>query len=135
MKHLLTKMTPTVARALTIGLMLAMFVPMALAATATGDLISPTDNPDIIAGRTGSEGSFRNLALVVLNFGLSFLGFIAVIFVIYGGILYVTSGGEQEKVDSGKKILMYAGGGLLIILISFALVNTILSAGTGIEPA
>ncbi len=129
----MTKISPSVVKALALGLMLAVFAPMVMA-QGTGDLITTGDNPDIIAGRTGSEGSFRALALVVLNFALSFLGFIAVIFVIYGGILYVTAGGEQEKVDSGKKILMYAGAGLVIILLSFALVNTILSAGTGSEP-
>lgn len=91
--------------------------------------------PSSIDTATGGEGNFRSLALTILDYFLSFLGFVAVIFVIYGGVLYVTAGGAQDKVDTAKKILMYAGVGLIVILLSYALVNTILSAGSGVEPA
>ncbi|MBI2463508.1 hypothetical protein HYV57_00965 [Candidatus Peregrinibacteria bacterium] len=112
-----------------------MFVASFPIASAQNDLIGPGDNPDLVSQRTGGIGSFRELALVMLNFFLSFLGFVAVMFVIYAGILYVTAGGEEDKVTSAKKILTYAGLGLILILLSFALVNTLLAAGVGVEPA
>jgi len=94
---------------------------------AYAQLISPTDQPGRLAEATGGEGSFRNLILTFLNFFLGFLGLLAVIMVIYGGVLYVTAAGNQEKIDNGKKIIMYAIVGIVIILLAFALVNTILS--------
>lgn len=102
-------------------------------ALAQGEMMG--SGPQVICNATGCEGSFRVLALNILDYFLSFLGFVAVIFVIYGGVLYVTAGGAQDKVDTAKKILMYAGVGLIVILLSYALVNTILSAGSGVEPA
>ncbi len=67
----------------------------------------------------------------VVNFALGFLGIIAVVVVIYGGFLYVTAAGNEEQAGKGKKALTYAVIGILIILSSFALVNTILLAGGG----
>ncbi|EKD93964.1 MAG: hypothetical protein ACD_28C00014G0001 [uncultured bacterium] len=98
---------------------------------AHAQLISPEDSPDNITTATGGEGSFRTLARTIVNFFLYFLGFVATIMVIYGGILYVTSAGNDENVGKAKKILLYALVGIIVILLSFAIVNTVLTAGTG----
>lgn len=101
-------------------------------AQSGGGLISPNDNVQRISDATGGQGSFRALAKNFLNFFLGFLGFIAVIMIIYGGILYITAAGKQEKVDEGKKIITYSIIGIVIILLSFAIVNTVLGGlGTG----
>lgn len=105
----------------------ALFADMTFATS----LINPGDNPAAIAGATGGEGDIRSLIGTILNFFLGFLGFVATIMIIYGGILYVTSAGNEENVQKAKKILLYAIVGIVIILISFALVNTILGAGLG----
>lgn len=97
-------------------------------------LIQPTDVPANIAEATGGATSFRQLALNIVNFFLFFLGLIATVMVIYGGVTYVTAGGAQEKIESAKKIIMYAIVGIIIILLSFAIINTVIGgAGTGTE--
>lgn len=117
MKKLYTK----VAVALT-GL--ASLVPVA---SAQSTLPTPID---AIPGET----SFRTLATTVMNFFLGFLGFIAVLVIIYGGVMYVTAQGAQEKIDSAKKIIQYALIGLVIILLSFAIVYTVLQgAPAGVD--
>ena len=50
--------------------------------------------------------------------------------VIYGGVLYVTSAGDTASVDKAKNILLYAVVGIVLILLSFAIVNTVLGAAT-----
>jgi len=106
------------------------------AGTAGAQLIQQGDVPSNISAATGGEGSIRALVLRIIDFFLLFLGLLAVIMIIYGGITYVTAGGNDEKVGKAKKIIMYAIVGIVVILISFALVNTIIrGAGQGTETA
>lgn len=113
------------------GLMTLALLTISSIPTAFGSLISAQDNPSEIAGATGGTGSIRELVLKIVNYALGFLGLVAVIMVIYGGFLYVTAGGEQENVDKGKKILMYSMIGIILILLSFAIVNTVLGVASG----
>ncbi len=114
-------------------LSLALFASTFFAHTgfAATSLIDPSDNPDAIAGATGGESDAKTLIQTILNFALSFLGFVATIMVIYGGVLYVTSAGNDTEVEKAKKILLYAVVGIVLILLSFAIVNTVLGAATG----
>jgi Type IV secretion system pilin len=107
------------------SLLLVVFT--ALGGTAGAQLINPGDAPKDLAG---GGGDIRALALNIVSFFLGFLGLVAVIMIIYGGITYVTAAGNQEKVDSAKKIIMYAIVGIIIVLISFALVNTVIGGAT-----
>lgn len=77
------------------------------------------------------SNDLREFIIRIVNFALGFLGLIAVIIVIYGGFLYVTAAGEQEKTETGKKAILYATIGLLIVLGSFAFVNTIIKGASG----
>ncbi|MFA6549912.1 MAG: PKD domain-containing protein [Candidatus Gracilibacteria bacterium] len=77
--------------------------------------------------------SAREFIIKVVNFALGFLGLIAVIIIIYGGIRYVTSAGENDGVEKGKKSIMYAALGLVIVMGSYAIVNTLLKAPGGTD--
>lgn len=92
-----------------------------------GGLILDTDVPSRVGLNTGSQGDFRSLLLTFVDFFLGFLGLLAVLMVIYGGFLYMTAAGEETKTETGKKVILYAVIGIAIILISFALVNTVIS--------
>lgn len=75
--------------------------------------------------------SAREFIQTIVNFALGFLGLVAVVIVIYGGSMYVLSRGDEEMASKGKKSIGYAAIGIVIILGSFALVNTLLQAGGG----
>jgi len=125
----MTSKTQIIKQALIVlGLMTAaiMIVPSALAS----GFISPSDNPSLISGATGGTGDFRSLAMTIVNYFLGFLGFLSVLMVIYGGVLYITAAGEEDKAKKGKTIIMYAAIGIIIVLLSFAIINTILGAAT-----
>jgi len=98
---------------------------------ASAQLIDLADNPANISGATAGEGSFRAIARKIVNFILYFLGLIATVMVIYGGFLYITSGGEDT--EKAKKVLMYAAIGIVVVLVSFALVKTLLTAADGVS--
>ena len=102
-----------------------------MAQSSGNGFLQSTDNPNTISSATGGQTSARALILTIVNFFLGFLGLIAVLMVIYGGVLIVTSAGKEDQATKGKKILTYAAIGIVIILLSFAFVSTILGAGSG----
>ncbi|PIZ75121.1 hypothetical protein COY05_05180 [Candidatus Peregrinibacteria bacterium CG_4_10_14_0_2_um_filter_38_24] len=77
----------------------------------------------------------REFVIKIVNFALGFLGLIAVLIVIYGGVLYLTAGGQEENTGKAKKAIGYAVIGLIIVVGSFAFVNTVIKGigggGTG----
>lgn len=96
--------------------------------------VSEEDRPTNIEEIAPST-NVRELARLIVNFFLFFLGLVATIMVIYGGVLYVTAAGNDEQAGKAKNVILYAVAGIIVILLSFALVNTvILGAGTGEEP-
>ncbi len=93
------------------------------------------DSSLVFENEQGGPQGLRGFIISAVNFALGFLGLAAVIVVIYGGVMYVTAGGNDERVQTGKKSIMYATIGLVIIMGSFAFVNTLVSGlGTGEEP-
>lgn len=59
----------------------------------------------------------------VIDYALIFVGAIALGFVIYGGVLYITSGGDAEKTTKARNTLLYAILGVIVVVISYALVT------------
>ena len=90
------------------------------------DLISGDDN------LIGGESDLKTFVFDLIQFFLGFLGAISVIMLIYAGVLYVTSAGNDEAVGKAKKIMLYAAIGIVIIFASYAIVTAIFnSVGAG----
>ena len=119
-----------------LGILLALGLTAGIGfAQAQGGLITASDMPSNLSAATGLfGGSFRTAITTIVNYLLFFLGLLATIMVIYGGFLYITSGGDDAGAEKGKKILMYAAIGLIVVLVSYALVNTLLASGSVEEP-
>jgi len=74
----------------------------------------------------------------IINVALGLLGIILVSIIIYGGYLYMTSGGNEEQIGKAKKILKNAVIGLAIILSAWAIVLFVmrmLGVGFGGQPS
>lgn len=98
---------------------------------AFGQALDATqDSIPIVSQLSGGQTSLRGIILTVVNFFLTFLGLLTVVMVIYGGFLYVSSAGNEDNVGKAKKILLYSVIGIVIIVASFAFVNTVLQVGT-----
>lgn len=69
----------------------------------------------------------RAIAANVINIAMGLLGVLAIILIMYAGFVWTTAGGDPDKVDIAKKILVSASIGLLIILSAWALSIYILS--------
>lgn len=64
----------------------------------------------------------------IIQWILGLLGLVAVIMIIIGGFRWMTAGGNEEKVETAKKILTAAIIGLIIVLLAWAIV--IFATGT-----
>lgn len=85
-----------------------------------------------VGGSAGlGGGDIRATIAKIINISLSFLGVIAIGIVLYGGFMYMTAGGSDEKVGTAKKIMMNGVIGLAIVLASFAIARFVLSALSG----
>lgn len=69
----------------------------------------------------------RAMALTVINWFLLFTGLVTTAILIYGGFLYVTSAGNEENVGKAKKLIIYAGVGIILILLAAVISNALLS--------
>lgn len=72
---------------------------------------------------TGWDADPKAVVGRVIDYALWFIGAIALGFVIYGGVLYITSGGDSEKTTKARNTLMYAVLGIIVVVISYAIVN------------
>lgn len=61
---------------------------------------------------------------------LGIVGVLALVMFIYGGILWMTSGGNAEKIKKGKDTIVWAVIGLAFIFFSYAILEFILKALT-----
>ena len=74
---------------------------------------------------SGVPSNFDSAVLNATNWILGFVGMIAVLMIIWGGVVYLTSAGDEDKARTGKKTLSYAIIGLVIAGIAYAVVNVI----------
>lgn len=81
-------------------------------------------NPFGGEGLTGSK-SIGDLITRVLKILLTLAGIVAVLFIIIGGFLYITSYGNEQQAEKGKKALQYALMGLGIVILSYVLVYVV----------
>lgn len=74
-----------------------------------------------------SEDTLPNTLLAIINFALGILGLVAVVFIIMGGVTYITSSGDAAKLTKAKNTILYAVIGLVVSLLAFAIVNFVLN--------
>lgn len=111
----------------TIALSSIACLPMALAQGSAGGFFS-TEAGTGIAVTANAQGSLGQNVTTIINYFLGFLGIVAVAFLIYGGVLMVTSAGNEEGVGKAKKIITYAVIGIVIIMLSYTIVTFVTSA-------
>ncbi len=75
--------------------------------------------------QTTTSDTVPELAKKIINWALYFSAIIAVIFIIIGGFMYVTSAGDQAKAGKGRATLVNALIGLVIIVLSFLIVQVV----------
>jgi len=102
------------------------FIGKALAQTATdaAGVTAGLINLPQLGLFTGDD--VRTLVGNVINGILIVAGIIVVVFLVYGGILYTTAGGNSEQADKGKGVIINAIIGLVIIAAALVVTRVVI---------
>jgi hypothetical protein len=63
---------------------------------------------------------------LIIKAALGLLGGLTLVMVVYGGFQWLTAAGNKEKIVAGTKTMVWAIIGLILVLGSYLLLNTIL---------
>ena len=88
--------------------------------------VEPKEVPGV-----GMEGDLLEWVKDALNLLIGLAGLIAVAILIYSGVMYIISAGDETKVESATKGITYSIIGLVICFISILIVNFVLTAVIG----
>lgn len=79
------------------------------------------------------SADLRTTVTNIINWVLGLLGIVAVIMILYGGFMWLTAGGSEDRITSAKKIISAAVVGLVIILLAWAIVNFVLGTTANVS--
>ncbi len=68
------------------------------------------------------DADLKTTVINILRWVLGFMTLVAVVFIIYGGFIWLTAGGNEENVEKAKRIISAAVIGLIVILLAWAIV-------------
>lgn len=78
-----------------------------------------------------AQGKINTILTQVINIFSIIVGVIAVIMIIFGGLKYITSGGDSGNVSGAKNTIIYALVGLVIVALAQFIVHFVLGKATG----
>ncbi len=127
--------TPKVRTLVATFILLVTFVvPRALFAQTTGTNGNVQGGLNEIKNQFNSQSEIAqsqtvgDLILSVIRILIGLLMAITVLFIILGGYQYVTSAGNEEQAKRGRRTLTYAIIGLVVVILSYVIVNTVSGA-------
>jgi heme/copper-type cytochrome/quinol oxidase subunit 2 len=90
----------------------------------TEDILDSSFGETAGLGQADLKESIAGLIRVVLGF----LGVVAVVIVLMGGFKWMTAGGNDEKVEEAKRLLLAGVIGLAIILSAYAITSFVVAS-------
>lgn len=110
---------------------LALAGVLSMVSSLTASALSLTD---VFSGPYRGEGQPSNLfngqsAIIprIINLMLFIVGILSIFMIIYGGIRYVLSGGDNAKVKDAMHTIMYSIVGLVVAILGYAVVGWVVS--------
>ena len=84
------------------------------------------DFPTNFAGFSTNDikTTIQNIVRIVVGF----LGIVTVLIILWGGFIWMTSFGEQEKIENAKKLIAAGVAGLVVTLAAYAIASFVVSS-------
>lgn len=110
----------------------ALFVSAAPVTFAAGGLSAISQGLDTAAGtsglKTASGRTLEQMVGTIINQAMGLLGVLLFAYLLYGGFLWMTSGGDTKGADKAKATITNAIIGLMIIALAYILTDFVLKA-------
>jgi len=74
-----------------------------------------------------AQQKINDLLHTVINFFSLIVGVVSVIMIIYGGLKYITSGGDSGNVSGAKNTIVYALVGIIVVALAQFMVRFVLT--------
>jgi hypothetical protein len=98
-------------------------------AQAEGLTGAQTDLGTVTGELTGvGQRSLPELVGGIINIVLGLLGVVLIIMIVVGGVMWMTSGGEKDKVTKARKLITDAIIGLIIVVAAYAIAEYVIGA-------
>ena len=110
-----------------LGLMLAT-VAIPVSAQVTAGIQSGLQGAGKASGYTTGQTDLPTIVGRLINAALSLLGVILLAYILYGGFLWMTAGGEEKGVLAAKSYIKNAVIGLVIIVSAYAISTFVLGS-------
>lgn len=94
------------------------------------NLSTNTTGCDATAQGQQAADRVNSLLTQIINIFSVIVGIIAVFMIIFGGLKYITSGGDSGNVSSAKNTIIYALVGLVIVALAQFIVKFVLGKAT-----
>jgi len=104
--------------AIAMATMLLMVPVMTFASDVTG---IGTANPGL--GEADVKDIVKNIITVILGF----LGLVSVVIILIGGFMWMTAGGNDDRIKKGRQFIINGVIGLVIILAAYAIAQWVIN--------
>ena len=99
----------------------------ALIAANSVQAINFSQSNEVDAGLVGSNNTADNVLETWLAYLVGFLYLIAVAMIIWGAWNILTAAGDDDKVSNGKKILLQAVAGLIVVFLANSIISWVIT--------
>jgi type IV secretory pathway VirB2 component (pilin) len=79
-------------------------------------------------GGMADQADANTLLMDIINWLLAILASLSILMIVVAGIMYITSQGDEGRVESAKKWLVYAIVGLVVALLGYVIVRAVSGA-------
>lgn len=100
---------------------------------AQGDVNPPATNKPVTGKQLYNPLGATDVQTMIgraINGVMGVVGSLALLMFVYGGLLWMTSGGSQDRVKKGKDIILWSSIGMAVIFGAYALTKFIITALT-----
>ncbi|MFA6428551.1 MAG: hypothetical protein WCW02_03350 [Candidatus Buchananbacteria bacterium] len=94
--------------------------------------LTPANYGNYVSSLNLGTADLFTTVINAVNWVLSLLVLIAVIIILYGGFVWMTAGGNDDKISSAKGTISAGVIGLIIILAAYAIASFVITQFSGI---
>ena len=118
-----------IAGVLTLGVLSLIALPAVVGATGVDATNCGTGEGQVPCASSLGLGntSLSTMITSIIGLIMGFLGVIAVLIILWGGFVWMTAGGEPDKVEKAKKMIYSGIIGLVIIFAAYAIASFVIA--------